>query len=416
MTTAMGAQREGESLSVDGERPSIERSRTHGLPYFPWTGSVSGAPSVVRRLMGPRLYQSLKVGYGWLKHEKNDHSHLGLSQKLSAWRRGFFAESAMLYDLPSNDPREYLSDYDRAARCREINPHNEFFNHKLVLRSFLLAMGFRQAETVALLYEGKILSNPFSGDARQIQPQKLEEQLASDGRNYIVKPEDGACGKGLFLLETREGELVRRHGRQTAALDLPALLRETGSDQPRPRMTFIEEQLEQASFWKTLFPETANTIRVLTMWMPGEPAPFVARAVQRIGTPDTVPTDNWSGGGISAPIDLESGTLGEGRVNPFKAGRATAERVSQHPATGAQIAGAVLPHWDEVRDTVLRVAASLPFNRVAGWDVLVASDGVPVIIEANGDSDIDLLQVHGGLLADPRIRRFYEVTAGVAQK
>ena len=50
---------------------------------------------------------------------------------------------------------------------------------------------------------------------------------------------------------------------------------------------------------------------------------------------------------------------------------------------------------------------------LASWDVLVASDGVPVIIDASGDSDINLLQVEGGLLADPRIRRFYEVTAGV---
>jgi hypothetical protein len=416
MTTATSARPERESLSVDGERLPVETNRSHGLPYFSWTGSVSEAPSVIRGLIGTRLYQSLKTGYGWLKHEKNDHSHLALSQKLSAWRRGFFAESAILYDLSANDPRDYLSDYARAARCREINPHNDFFSHKLVLRSFLLAMGFRQAETVALLYEGKILSNPFNGDARQIEPGELEEQLASSGRNYIVKPEDGACGKGLFLLETDRGELVRRHGRQTAPFDLPPLLRETGSDQPRPRMTFIEEQLDQAAFWDRLFPESANTIRVLTLWMPGEPAPFIARAVQRIGTPETVPTDNWSGGGISAPIDLESGTLREGRANPFKSGQATADRLFQHPATGAQIAGAVLPYWGEVRDTVLRAAASLPFNRVAGWDVLVASDGVPVIIEANGDSDINLLQVHGGLLADSRIRRFYEVTAGVARK
>jgi hypothetical protein len=68
----------------------------------------------------------------------------------------------------------------------------------------------------------------------------------------------------------------------------------------------------------------------------------------------------------------------------------------------------VLPHWEGVVDAVLRAAASLPFNRMAGWDVLVDSEGVPVILEANGNSDVNLLQVHGGLLAEPRIRRFYE--------
>ena len=32
---------------------------------------------------------------------------------------------------------------------------------------------------------------------------------------------------------------------------------------------------------------------------------------------------------------------------------------------------------------------------------------MPVILEANGNSDISLLQVHEGLLAEPRIRNFY---------
>jgi cell division septal protein FtsQ len=38
----------------------------------------------------------------------------------------------------------------------------------------------------------------------------------------------------------------------------------------------------------------------------------------------------------------------------------------------------------------------------------VDAEGVPVILEANGNSDVNLLQVHGGLLRDPAIRRFYE--------
>jgi hypothetical protein len=67
----------------------------------------------------------------------------------------------------------------------------------------------------------------------------------------------------------------------------------------------------------------------------------------------------------------------------------------------------MLPDWASIRDTVLRAATSLPFNRMAGWDVLVRSDGVPVLLEANGNSDVNLLQVHGGLLRDPAVRRFY---------
>jgi hypothetical protein len=68
-----------------------------------------------------------------------------------------------------------------------------------------------------------------------------------------------------------------------------------------------------------------------------------------------------------------------------------------------------------VTDAVLRAAASVPFNRMAGWDILVDAEGVPVILEANGNSDVNLLQVHGGLLSEPRIRHFYEVVGVVKQ-
>jgi cell division septal protein FtsQ len=46
---------------------------------------------------------------------------------------------------------------------------------------------------------------------------------------------------------------------------------------------------------------------------------------------------------------------------------------------------------------------------MVGWDVLVDATGESVILEANRNSDVNLLQVHGGLLAEPRIRQFYQV-------
>ncbi|MBA3658134.1 MAG: hypothetical protein H0W67_00885, partial [Gemmatimonadales bacterium] len=89
-------------------------------------------------------------------------------------------------------------------------------------------------------------------------------------------------------------------------------------------------------------------------------------------------------------------------------GQQPGRRFTHHPDTGAQLAGAVLPHWERITDAVIRAAASLPFNRMAGWDVLMDRDGQPVILEANGLSGVDVLQIHGGLLTEPRVRRFYD--------
>jgi Sugar-transfer associated ATP-grasp len=331
---------------------------------------------------------------------------------MEMWRRGFFAESATIYDLPRNDPSEYLSDYQHFVRCGRINAWDGFYTHKLGLRSLLLAMGFQQAETAAYIHERRILASPFSESARYVSLEELLTQLAAGTgpSHYIVKPEDGWCGEDIFLLTFRDGQFTRRRGQNQEPFDFDSYMGalEERADRERRDVSgvLIEGRLEQGAFWRGLFPDSANTLRLLTLWTPGDPQPFVARAVQRIGTADTVPTDNWSGGGISAPVDLASGTLGEGRMHPLKGKRAQ-QRFTHHPDTGARIAGAVLPGWDRVMDTVLRAAASVPFNRMAGWDILVDAEGVPVILEANGNSDVNLLQVHGGLLAEPRIRRFY---------
>ena len=379
------------------------------LPQFPQPGSVTGG--VLSRLLGSRAHQNMKAAYRWLQHERSDRTRLPFRRKLGLWRRGFYAESAVLYNLRQSDAGDFLSDYARAARCANINSHEEFFRHKLVLRSFLLAMGFRQAATAALVFEGRILSDPLGERAQHIEPEELIRRLSATGRNYIVKPEDGAGGEDLYLLEGRGGQLVRRRGQEAAPLDLDSLLRHSASGRGRGRTTLIEEQLEQDAFWQRLFPDTANTIRLLTLWMPGEPAPFIARAVQRVGTSNTIPTDSWSDGGISVSIDLTSGTMGQGRSRS-NMGK---QPITHHPETGTPLTGGVLPGWNRIQDTVLRAAASLPFNRMAGWDVLVSTDGEPVIIEADGDCDIDLLQVHGGLLAEPRVRRFYQEVGAVGR-
>ncbi|MBA3658657.1 MAG: hypothetical protein H0W67_03600 [Gemmatimonadales bacterium] len=359
------------------------------------------------------LYQTIRSSAHWLKTERAIKVPLPLGVKLRMWRRGFLSESVALYDLTRNDPADYLTDYQRFVRCPRINTWNGLYDHKMGLRAFLLASGFRQAETLAYLYEGRVLADPFSPDARSIQPAELLERLRGEGSEYgyVVKPEDGACGQGIFLLMYRNGEFLRQRGPDVEPFDLEQFIRDLAAKPRRAgqasNATLIERRLVQGAFWDRLYPQSANTIRLLVLWTPGEPLPFIARASQRIGTAHTIPTDNFTGGGISAPIALGTGVLGTGRTHPVK-GQQPGRRFTHHPDTGAQLAGAVLPHWERITDAVIRAAASLPFNRMAGWDVLMDRDGQPVILEANGLSGVDVLQIHGGLLTDARVRRFYD--------
>jgi hypothetical protein len=239
--------------------------------------------------------------------------------------------------------------------------------------------------------------HPFTPEPRSATPEELARWIAEDGGRFFVKPQGGRYGNGIYSVQLRDGALVRRRGTEAR----PFRHDEWTAD------TIVERWVEQGEFERGLYAGSTNTIRALTMWTPGDPRPFVARAVQRAGTDDTAPTDNFAGGGVSALIDLESGRLGVGRIHPVK-GKRSVRVCTHHPDSGAPIEGAVVPHWGRVRDTVLRAAATLPTNPYVGWDVLVDSSGTPVIIEGNGNTGFGALQVHGGLLTNPAARRFYE--------
>lgn len=360
------------------------------------TSAVATPRALVRSIVRPGLWAAARSIYHLARAEEL-RAQFPWRHKLTWWPRGFRADSAAVYDLARNDWRDYVSDYTRVYRCVAINPARAFFDQKLMLRAFLLAKGFPQTETIALVEDESVLLNPLSDAPAQISTHELERRLLADGGRFVVKPEGRGRGTGVYLVTSRDGALVRQRGRDVAPF---ALARCQGA-------TIVERMIEQGAFWRNLSPVSANTIRVVTMWTRGDAAPFIGCAVQRIGTVDTTPTDNWSGGGICARVDVATGRLGIGRVHPLKSGRARTEYAA-HPDTGAQIQDAVIPHWDAVRETVLRAATSLPTNRYIGWDVFVDETGRPIIGEGSANTDVNLLQVHGGLLADPAVRRFYQ--------
>jgi hypothetical protein len=355
-----------------------------------------------RNLAG-RLFDSLPYRLAhavstMLKDELELRTGVPLRRRLQLLRRGFLSDAEGLYDFAKHPMENYLSEFARRFRCRNINALNDVFDHKLVTRALLLALGFRRADTMAISLGGMILAEPFSPGPRVIGPAELEWMLGREASGYVIKPEDSGEGVGVLLLEGGGGEVRWRRGVETGhwrAGDIP------------PGFLIIERRLSQAPFWRAIYPETANSLRLLTLWTPGDPEPFVGRALQRIGTKETIPTDNNSGGGIGVPVDLETGTLGLATRRPeFRTGRD--EHFPRHPDSGTPIEGVALPGWRDIVETVLRAARHFPYNPYVGWDVLVDQDGTPVIIEANGNTGIKIMQSYGGLLADPRVRRFYQ--------
>jgi len=214
----------------------------------------------------------------------------------------------------------------------------------------------------------------------------------------VLKPcVDGNGGAGVFVYERRDGAHVV-NGVLVTPNDLG---RRLGGG-----VWLVCAYVEQADYARTIFPDVANTIRVLTMYDDEAGQAFAAAAVHRFGTRAQGPTavDNWSRGGLTAAIDLAGGCLGRAYGFPSAGGLVTH---ATHPDTGTPIEGAVVSGWPAVRDGIVALATRLPFLPYVGWDVVVTDEGYQVI-EGNRRPDVNLLQVHRPLLADPRVRRFYE--------
>lgn len=317
------------------------------------------------------------------------------------WFRGYLSRSVVLYDLDRHGGGNYVSDLQRVFRLkRMVNPLlQDVINNKLTTHLLLGALDVRSARLLGVYWREAV--HAFPADGREPIADYLHS-LDID-QPVFFKVLAGAEGKDLVKLQRCDSDYWSVNGE---LLDHDAACR-VFRGQKHPMV--VEEGLEQHPKVNELYPHSVNTIRVLTMLDVTDQQPFIVMAVQRIGTEQSQHVDNWSRGGLSARVDLATGQLGQASRLP--AGDEL-EWFDAHPDTGTSINGHEVPYWPEIRDTVLRAARIMSFLEYIGWDIVVTPDG-PVILEANINTGMNVLQVHQPLLADPRARAYY-VERGVA--
>ncbi len=311
--------------------------------------------------------------------------------RLRMMRRGFLSESYVLYDLERNDSTLYLSDLSRFVRTFHINRSPHVLDDKFVFAVMLDSLQCRTAPLRALVGEGQFMS---TDTGRRLDEAAVLELVARYGE-LVVKPRfGGGGGKIRFLRLDDAGLVVNNQG--MAFADFVRLLRQ--------EQHVVTDRIYQHEYASRVYSESTNTIRIVTMIDVDRGMPFIAAAVHRFGTSASFPVDNWSKGGISAAVDVETGALGAGATFP---GRYPTRVHQRHPDSGTEIAGIQVPHWREIREGILSLAARMPLdNPYVGWDVIVTTEGF-VVLEGNRYSDVNLLQVHRPLLADERTRAFF---------
>ncbi len=178
----------------------------------------------------------------------------------------------------------------------------------------------------------------------------------------LAKPNEGHGGGGIDLHET------------DADTDVPAF-RATLTAQGQ---TVLDEFITQHPEMSRLYPDSVNTVRMITFLDTKSDTVHLLAAVLRIGNGDVI--DNFASGGMFTMLDADGvamypGVDKQSTVYP------------RHPVTGTEIVGFAVPMYDQVVALSEALARRTPEAPYVGWDLAITPDG-PVVIEGNHNSSV----------------------------
>lgn len=316
---------------------------------------------------------------------------------------GYTRHSRIHYSAAPYPLRDYLPD-KALMKLNDINGElsNRVLKDKLLFR-FFMDRHFRIPEIPAFIEKGRLYPHPGydpggdeSGKVRDLERLRAYCE-ASPG--VVLKPSDGRAGMGVIGLGVGKNGW-RVNGEAATPEDVRKLV-------ARLDNYLVTARAPQAAYAEAVFPGSANSLHIVTMQDLGRGGePFIAVAYQKFGSYASVPTDNWSAGGLRSEIDLGTGELGPA-IKKYLKKKSQHIRYDRHPETGGQIAGVVVPNWPQLKAQLLAALAELSFLRLVGWDLLVQDDGF-CILEGNTRPSLISLQATRPILSDPRARRFLE--------
>lgn len=307
---------------------------------------------------------------------------------------GFINESTLMYGLTIKNYNNYLSDY-QIIKTGAINQSSAYYlNNKVAFVDMLTGL-IDLPKTLATISHGQLISR---NEEFQDSEGLLTYLTTHPNVKLVIKPIDGAEGRGVSVVYWADGQIHRNSQNMTPPMFLDYL--DNLDDY------FISEFIQQGEFAQALFPETLNTIRMLTMIDPFTQKAFIAASVFRVGTSLSMPTDNFRRRGLSLSIAFDTGQLGKAAVIPHQG---VINWYEKHPDTGMQLTGQSVPHWPEIKTKMLSVANhvyEMKQIKYVGWDVVVTNSGI-CLLEGNSEPGVSLHQVHQPILANPKAKAFY---------
>ena len=266
------------------------------------------------------------------------------------------------YVLPSN-PRRYYPRLD----------------NKLLTKQFCGRHDIRVPQTYAVIHR--------HGDLRRLG------QVLEGREDFVVKPCQGAEGRGIIVVVGRQGDtFITAGGERMPLTDLAyhtsTVLAGLYSLGGQPDSAIIEQRIIRHQIFERIAVGGTPDVRIVLY----RTVPVMAMV--RLPTVQSRGRANLHQGAVAAGIQLATGqTLG---------GVCQQRAVDRHPDTGESIAGHAIPAWPQLLEQATRLARALEMGYIGVDFVLDAAHG-PVILEANARPGLAIQVANRrGLL--PRLR------------
>lgn len=192
-------------------------------------------------------------------------------------------------------------------------------------------------------------------------------------RDWLYIP-DSTREEVLDFLEGHERFLVKAlsetQGKGIERIDRAEIDPEAFWESYAGKPCILESLIRQHPDMARINPASVNTIRVITA-RKGDQACIIGVGLRTGGGGQFV--DNFHHGGTAYPIDLETGIVNGRGIdlcgNPYL----------RHPVSGLVMPGFQIPHWELLKEEVLRAAVMPPNMGYIGWDIAITPEGVEFI-------------------------------------
>ena len=285
------------------------------------------------------------------------------------------------FDFEHNDYRDYISDFER-VESRNING-----DYKVILDDKLLFCEvFKHYIRVPEIYAWICDEKVYGMNGYQISKDNFTSFI-KEKKRVVLKWTRGYEGKGTYIIEFQD--VFRINGEEVHEDDIINLLKFQGE-------AIFCEYMYQSDFENSLYPFSTNTLRIICAKKKDDINAHIVAAVQRIGNEDSRPVDNVSAGALASDINLETGELNSAVIAKSHDEYARSKTWDNHPDTGSQIKGLIIPNWERIKKQIEELTNQFPFLNFIAWDVLLTKDGI-CVIEGNASAGVMMFQVREGV-------------------